>query len=363
MKVTTLLISTYLILVTLVATTPLNAESENHTLAVVTVTAAKKASRFQEITLPGTLSAIKDTSIRARTNGYIASYVADIGDKVKEGQLLATIESPETDQELNQALANYEQAKANLALAEISAKRWKTLGAENAVSKQEVDQKEADYLAKKADLNVAKANVKKYQDLKSYEKITAPFSGYISARSVDIGTLINAGSGPELFHITQSDMLRAYVNIPQTAVRNITNGQKADILIAEYPHAVFSGTVSRTSSALDANSRTRLIEVLVPNQEGKILPGMYCQVHFKVPQVDPAIIIPSNNAIIRAEGTLVAIVNKENKIHLQHVTLGRDFGTEIEILDGLKDGENIIDNPSDSLQEGQEVQITSAQKH
>jgi RND family efflux transporter MFP subunit len=363
MKVTTLLISTYLVLATLVATSPLKAESDNHTLSVVTVTPAKKASKFQDITLPGTLLAIKDTAIRARTNGYIASYVADIGDHVNEGQLLATIESPETDQELNQALASYDQAKANLNLAEISAKRWKTLGAENAVSKQEVDQKEADYLAKKADLNVAKANVKKYQDLKSYEKITAPFNGYISARNVDIGTLVSAGSGPELFHITQSNILRAYVNIPQTAVRNVRIDQKAEILIAEYPHAVFSGTVSRTSGALDASSRTRLIEVLVPNHDGKLLPGMYCQVHFKVPQVEPSIIIPSNNAIIRAEGTLVAILTKENKIHLQHVTLGRDFGTEIEILDGLSEGTNIIDNPSDSLQEGQQVQVTSAQKH
>ena len=363
MKVTTLLISTYLILVTLVATTPLNAESENHTLAVVTVTAAKKASRFQEITLPGTLSAIKDTSIRARTNGYIASYVADIGDKVKEGQLLATIESPEVDQDLNQALANYDQAKANLALAEISAIRWKSLGEQNAVSKQEVDQKEADYLARKADLNVAKANVKKYQDLKSYEKITAPFSGYISARNIDIGTLISAGSGPELFHITQSDLLRAYVNIPQSAVRNIAIGQKAEIHIAEYPRVSFRGTVSRTSSAIDVNSRTRLTEVLVKNDDGKLLPGMYCEVYFKLPQIEPNIIIPSNNAIIRAEGTLVATLDNENKIHLKHVTLGRDFGTEIEILDGLAEGTNIIDNPSDSLQEGQQVQVTSAQKH
>jgi RND family efflux transporter MFP subunit len=363
MKVTTLLISPYLLIVSMVATTLLHAESDNHALSSVTVTPAKKASKFQDITLPGTLLAIKDTAIRARTNGYIANYLADIGDYVREGQLLATIESPETDQELNQALASYEQAKANLNLAEISAKRWKTLGSENAVSKQEVDQKNADYLAKKADLNVAKAIVKKYQDLKGYEKIIAPFNGYISARNVDIGTLVSAGSGPELFHISQKNILRAYINIPQSAVLNVSINQAAEILIAEYAHTKFSGTVSRASGALDASSRTRLVEILVPNEDEKLLPGMYCQVHFKVPQVDQTIIIPSNNAIIRAEGTLVAVLTSENKVHLQHVILGRDFGTEIEILDGLKEGNSIIDNPSDSLQEGQQVQLSSSQTH
>ena len=339
----------------------LKAAEESSNQISVTVTLTQKAKRSQEITLPGALMAIKDTAIRARTNGYIGSYAVDIGDHVTEGQLLATIESPEVDQDLNQALANYDQAKANLELAQIAAKRWKNLGEKNAVSQQEVDQKEADYLSRKADLNVAKAHVKKYEDLKKYEQVVAPFSGSISVRNIDIGSLINAGTGPELFHITQSDMLRAYVNLPQSAVRSIKIGQTVEVLISEYPHTLFPAHITRISSALDAPSRTLLTEVLVPNHEGKLLPGMYCQVRLTLTQPEPAIVIPSNNTIIRADGTWVATLNAENKIHITKVLLGRDFGTEIEVLDGLIEGVRTINNPSDTLQEGQLVEIHNSQ--
>jgi len=363
MKLNALFLNFSLIFSILFCTDALKAENDTRNLTTVTTTVAKKAERFQDITLPGTLTAIKDTAIRARTNGYIGSYTADLGDQVKEGQTLATIESPEVDQDFNIALANYEQAKANLALAKVTAIRWKNLVEQKAVSQQEVDQKEADYLVRKADLNVAQANVNKYEELKNYKKIIAPFNGRISARNIDVGSLINAGSGPELFHITQSDMLRVYVNIPQSAIRNLTIGQIADVLVSEYPHKVFAAHISRISSALDSTSRTLLVEVVLPNREGIILPGMFCQVHLKIPQVEVAIIIPSNDIIIRADGTWVATLPKEGKIHLQKVTLGRDFGSEIEILNGLNEGTRCVNNPSDTLQEDQVVEVVDSQIH
>jgi RND family efflux transporter MFP subunit len=322
----------------------------------VSVIIARSASATREFTLPGTLQAFVDTAIHARTSGYLGKWYVDIGDRVKEGQTLATIESPEVDQELNQARANLLQARANLDLARISAERWKALGEQSAVSQQDVDQRSADFEARKADVAAAEANVQRLEQLQSFEKIAAPFDGVISARRVDIGNLISAGSGPELFHLAQSDVLRAYVNVPQSYVPDVRLGVPVDVLVAEFPKKVFQGRIVRFAGALDPASRTLLLEVQIPNPAGELFAGMFCQLRFHLATATPAILIPSNDAIVRAEGTLVATITDGSAIHLQRVTLGRDFGTRIEVLAGLADGQRVVDNPSDALTEGQPVE-------
>jgi RND family efflux transporter MFP subunit len=321
----------------------------------VNVVTARRAPATEGLLLPGTLQAFEDTSIRARTSGYISRWDVDIGDRVKRGQTLALIDSPEVDQELNQARANLEQALANLELARVTAVRWKALGLQNAVAQQDVDQKAADFEARKADVDAARANVERLEQLKGFETVTAPFDGVISRRNVDVGTLIGAGAGPELFHLSQGDTLRAYVDVPQRYVPDIHPGVPVNVEVAEFPRDRFPGKVARLAGAMDAASRTLQVEIEVPNGAGRLIAGMFCEVRFKLTSANPPILIPSNDAIIRSDGTLVAIVTGEDTIHLQKVTLGRDFGTRIEILDGLPEGSRVVENPTDALLEGQSV--------
>ena len=327
----------------------------------VDVTVARRANAVDNLLLPGTLQAFVDTAIRARTNGYIAKWLADIGDRVKAGQTLAIIESPEVDRELNQARASLEQAQANLELARVTAERWKTLGLQNAVAKQDIDQKNADYEARQADVAAAKANVERLEQLKGFETVAAPFDGVISTRNVDIGTLINAGSGPELFHLSQSDTLRAYLDVPQRYVPDIRVGVPVDVEIAEFPQGRFPGKVARFAGAMDAASRTLQVEVEIPNHDGRLFAGMFCEVRLHLTAANPPVLIPSNDAIIRSAGTLVAVVTDRNTIHLQAVKLGRDFGAQIEVLDGLPENARIVENPTDTLSEGQAVEPVAAE--
>ena len=327
----------------------------------VDVTVARRANAVDNLLLPGTLQAFVDTAIRARTNGYIAKWLADIGDRVKAGQTLAIIESPEVDRELNQARASLEQAQANLELARVTAERWKTLGLQNAVAKQDIDQKNADYEARQADVAAAKANVERLEQLKGFETVAAPFDGVISTRNVDIGTLINAGSGPELFHLSQSDTLRAYLDVPQRYVADIRVGVPVDVEIAEFPQERFPGKVARFAGAMDAASRTLQVEVEIPNHDGRLFAGMFCEVRLHLTAANPPVLIPSNDAIIRSAGTMVAVVTDRNTIHLQAVKLGRDFGAQIEVLDGLPENARIVENPTDTLSEGQVVEPVPAE--
>ena len=325
----------------------------------VNVFIARRQTAARELVLPGALQAYDDAAIHARTNGYLGKWFVDIGDRVKAGQVLAKIDSPEVDQELRQARANLDVARANLELARVTAERWKALGAQNAVAQQEVDQRVADYAAQRADVAAAEANVRRLGELQQFETITAPFAGVISTRNIDVGDLINAGSGPELFHLSRSDVLRAYVNVPQSEVADIRAGLPVDVLLDEFPHEVFSGRVARFAGALDAASRTLLVEVDIPNPAARLFPGMFCRLRFRLPS-DPAILIPSSDAIIRADGTLVATVTGQNTVHFQKVALGRDFGTQIEIRDGLAEGQRVIGNPSDALVEGEAVEVLAS---
>jgi RND family efflux transporter MFP subunit len=317
----------------------------------VNVIIAARATAVRELVLPAALQAFDDTAIHARASGYLGKWLVDIGDHVKAGQTLAVIDSPEIDQELRQARANLEVATANRELARVTADRWKSLGGQHAVAQQDVDQRVADYAARQADTAAAEANVQRLEEMQQFETVTAPFDGVISVRNIDVGALISAGSGPELFHISQSGTLRVYVNVPQAYVPDMKVGLPVDVLVDEFPGENFPGKVVRFAGALDAASRTLLVEVQIPNAKAELFPGMFCRLRFRLPS-DPAILIPSNDAIIRAEGTLVAVVTPENTLHFQKVSLGRDFGTQIEVRAGLAEGSHIVDNPGDSLSEG-----------
>jgi membrane fusion protein (multidrug efflux system) len=321
----------------------------------VNVVVAARSTAARELLLPATLQAYEEAAIHARVGGYLGKRLVDIGDRVKAGQVLAVIESPEIDQELRQDRANLEVARANLKLARLTAERWQSLGAQHAVAQQDVDQRVADYAVRQADVTAAQANGQRLEEMQRFETIVAPFDGVISARNVEVGDLVNAASGPELFHLSQSRTLRVYVNVPQADVPDIRAGLPVDVLVEEFPGTAFGGQVVRYAGALDAASRTLLVEVQIPNPQGELFPGMFGRLRFHLPS-NPAILIPSNDAIIRADGTLVAVVTAANTIHLQAVALGRDFGTRIEIRHGLDEGAHVVDNPSDSLSEGREVE-------
>jgi RND family efflux transporter MFP subunit len=329
--------------------------SESASRPIVTVLVARVSKVPTLVTLPAAIEAFQDTPIYARTTGYIARWSADIGDHVKMGQVMATIDGPDLDQELNQALASLAQAKANLELARISAVRWKELGAQNAVAQQDVDQKAADYAAGQAAVGAAQANVDRLSQLKDFQQVTAPYDGVVTARNAQVGALINAGSGTEIFHVAQVDPLRVFVNVPQSYVREVQKGLGVDILVPEFPGRAFHGEVDRFAGSLDSNSRTLLTEVRLPNPKSELFPGMFGQARFTFRAVQPAILLPSNAAIVNADGTLVATVDASDRIHLVHVKLGRDFGTQIEILSGLDPGTTVLSNPTDSLREGVEV--------
>lgn len=326
------------------------ARAESH--PAVNIVVAQPSAAAAELVLPATLQAYQDTGIFARTDGYLVKWFADIGDHVKAGQTLATLDAPELRQSLDQARANLAQAKANLELARVSAQRWKELGQQAAVAQQDVDQKNADYLARQADVLAAEANVARLAQLESYLTITAPFDGVITARNAEVGNLITANSTRELFHLAQTDTLRVYVNVPQSYFRSIHTDLPADVLVTEFPAETFGGKVVRASGAIDSATRTLRTEVELPNRDGRLLAGMFGQVKFRLPAGNAALFLPSNAVIVRADGTLVAKVDAANTIRLAPVRLGRDFGTQVEVLTGLQAGDRIVANPSDSLAEG-----------
>ncbi len=326
-------------------------------IPAVGVVVAARSSAPGDLLLPASLQAFEEAPIYARTNGYLSKWLVDIGDEVKTGQVLAIIEGPEVDQELNQARAALDQAKANLALAASSATRWKDLGTQNAVAQQEVDEKQADLLARGADVHAAEANVSRLTQLKQYQTITAPFDGVISARNVDIGALVTAGGGGrELFRLAQTKVLRVYASVPQTNSRAIKPGLDAEVLVNEFPGRVFKGKVVRIAGALDPNSRTLETEVQIPNENGELFAGMFGQVRFRLTPTEPAILIPSGSVIILANGAQVLTVTPNpHVIRTMPIKLGRDFGTQIEVLSGLPAGTLVVSTPNDGLVDGMTV--------
>jgi RND family efflux transporter MFP subunit len=308
--------------------------------------------------LPGNIQAFTDAPIYARTNGYLKKWYVDIGARVKAGQLLAVIDTPEVDQQLLQARADLNTAEANSNLSQITWKRYEDLKNTDSVSKQDVDNANGDYQAKKATEASSAANVKRLEDTKAFQNIYAPFGGVITARDTDIGQLIDQGSSTtqkELFHIAAIKTLRVYINVPQQYSIAAKPGLTADLTLGEYPGRRFQGTLVRTANAIDVASRTLLVEVDVNNATGELLPGAYTEVHLKLPNDIPTFILPVSALIFRAQGLQVATVDSNNKTKLVAITLGRDFGSQVEVLSGLNADDKVIVNPSDSVIDGEQV--------
>jgi len=349
------------ILPRLEATAALKKETQALNIVTVSVIKPRPGAVSQELILPGNMQAFVDTPIYARTNGYLKHWTADIGAHVKAGQLLAEIDTPEVDDQLHQARADLATAQANFRLAEKTAARWQALLKSESVSQQEADQTQGDMEAKKAALESARYNVARLEKLQSFKKIFAPYDGVITARNVDVGALIDAGSsggpGKELFHIASTKKLRVYVNVPQGYSRDAVPGVEADVTLAEFPGRAFKGSLVRNSQAIDAASRTMLAEVAVDNPTGELLPGAYAQVHLKLRATNMALVIPVNSLIFRADGIQVAVVLPDERVALKKILLGRDFGTEVEVLSGLDQTDVVIFNPSDSLTSGTKVRV------
>jgi RND family efflux transporter MFP subunit len=345
------------------ARTTLTAETDQAALTAVSVVSPKRTAPAQEITLPGNVQPFITSPVYARTNGYLRKWYFDIGAHVKQGQLLAVIETPEVDQQLEQSISNLDTARANLALAEITKNRYQGLLKSNAVAQQDVDNAVGTYNANKAIVEASQANVKQLQALQSFEKIYAPFDGVITARNTDIGDLINSGSTSnvktDLFHIAQPGVLRVYVNVPEEYSRGIKVGMTADLSLAEFPGRTFQGKLVRTADAINVTTRTLLIEIDVENPTGTLLTGSYAEVHLAIPAEASTFLLPVNTLLFRSEGLRVGIV-KNGKVVLAAVTPGHDFGNEIEIVSGLQSDDQVILNPPDSIVSGQGVQIVQA---
>lgn len=335
---------------------------ETDAVAVPTVAVVKPQSEASkdELILPGNLQAFAESPIFARTNGYLVRWTKDIGSKVQKGELLAVIDTPEVDQELSQARAARDQVKSALGLAKISADRWANLRKSDSVSQQEADQQASNYQQAEANLAAADANVRRLEQLESFKNVYAPFSGVLTRRNVDPGALINSGAGvagKELFDIARVDPLRVFVSVPQAYAPAMKVGTKADITLQELPKQKFAGTIARTADAIDPATRTLNTEVDVPNKDGKLLPGSFGQVHFATGTAVPRITIPVNAMLFRAEGPQVAVVDSDSKVQLRSITIGQDFGARLEILGGIDVNDQIIINPSDSLENGQKVSV------
>jgi RND family efflux transporter MFP subunit len=358
------------------------AKEQVEALPRVNVVPVTRSGARTDLVLPGSIQAVTEAPILARADGYIKTRLVDIGDHVKTGQLVAEIEAPELDQQvvqaranlqethaaLDQADANYQQGKANTELAGVTARRWSNLASKGVVSRQENDQYQAQYQAQAASLqslekaiaaahsNVAssEANLARLEELQSYKLVRAPFDGVITLRNVDVGALITAGN-TLLFRVAQTNVLRTYVNVPQTNAGAIHVGQAASLTVSNLPERRFPGTVARTSNSLDPGSRTLLVEVQVRNTDGSLLPGMYTDVDLNSSRADPPLRIPGDALVMRSDGPQVALVPPDHVVHFQRIDIGRDFGDHLEVSGGLADGDLVIPNPSDAIREGVKV--------
>jgi multidrug efflux pump subunit AcrA (membrane-fusion protein) len=327
------------------------------------------------LTLPGTVNALMESSVYAQVSGYIKAWHVDIGGKVTAGQLLAEIDTPVTDQQLKQAAESVKQAEANLNLAKVTAARYNELLAKNAVSQQDADNQNAQQKVQEANLSAAQAFESGIEKTEAFKQVRAPFDGVVTARRIDVGDFVSAtgqtatatdtSSGPsqtgtpnqELFRVAQTRTLRVYVNVPEQYANTTRPGVKATLVLASSPHEPVTGTLVRTADAIDPNSLTLLSEVDVDNAAGKLLPGGYAQVHFDIVASHPPLVIPGNALIFRQEGPQVGVVDGDGTVHLKKITIGRDMGTELEVATGIEASDQIIVNPSDSLADGQKVQI------
>jgi len=333
-------------------------ETRELAVPIVAVITAEKGAPQQDIVLPGTMQAFTDAAIYARTNGYLRKWYADIGSRVRTGQVLADIDSPEVEQQLEQARADLATADANARLAQSTAERYRDLIKTDSVSKQDLDNANGSLEAKLTAVNSAKANVRRLEQLHGFGQVTAPFDGVVTARNTDVGALIDSGSNAkELFHVAAVHRLRVFVNVPEIYSRAAQTGMKADLTLAEFPGRAFTGTLARTAQSIDTASRTLLTEIDVENAKGELLPGSYAEVHLKLPGAQSTYKLPVNAIIFRTEGVRVAVVGEDGKVTLLPVTIGRDYGDSLEVVSGLSGRERIIVNAPDSIEAGQAVRV------
>ena len=354
------------------------AAAEIESVPVVNVVQVERAPGTSELVLPGNIQAVMEAPILARSSGYVKKRYADIGDRVKAGQLLAEIEGPELEQQvrqakasvdqadsnLEQAVANLEQGKTTAQLAKVTAARWKNLADRGVVSKQENDRYQAEAEAQishvvalekgvgaaRGSIGMAQASLARLTEIQGYQKVRAPFAGVITQRSVDVGALITEGA-TLLFRIAQTDRLRTFVNVPQAHASAVRVGQPAQVMVADLPKRKFPGTVTRSANALDPATRTLLTEIQLPNADGALMPGMYADVNLSTPRKDPPMLIPGDTLVVRAGGPQVAVVGPDKTIHFQSIQLGRDYGDRLEVLTGLEAGQQVVVNPGDSIRE------------
>ena len=333
-------------------------ETERETVPTVAVVYPQSEKPDEEFVLPGSLQAYEESPIYARTSGYLVRWYKDIGSKVTKGELLAKIDAPEVDQELNQTRAARRQTLAQMELAKISADRWENLRKSDSVSAQEADQQASGYKQSQANLAAADANVRRLEQLEGFKDVYAPFSGVLTRRNVDPGALINAGAGVagrELFDIARVDPLRVFTSVPQAYAPSIKVGSRTVVTLQEFPGQKFVGKVARTAEAIDPATRTLLTEVDVPNKDGRLLPGSFGEVHFAIGTNVNKVTVPVNAMLFRAEGPQVAVVGSDNRVRLRRINIGRDYGTTLEILGGVSATDRIVINPADSLEDGQHV--------
>ncbi len=335
----------------------LRAETRELAIPTVSVVSPAAGKAAAGLSLPAEIKAFTEAPVHARANGYLKRRLVDIGAVVEAGQLLAEIDTPELDQELARTRAELAQADAALGLARITAARWAELLKTASVSEQEAAEKQADLALKSATVEAGRANVRRLEELQSFARVTAPFAGVITARNIDLGDLISANSGRELFRLAQTRTLRVFVRVPQTAARSIATGLTAELTLPELPGRVFAAKVARTAGAMEPGSRTLLTELEVDNAQGEILAGSYAQVRFRELKQEAALTLPANTLIFRAEGPQVGVVNGDGKVEVRRVEVGRDFGPTIEILEGISLGDRVILNPADSLVSGVTVRL------
>lgn len=340
----------------------LRAETLKLSIPTVTVVAPTPGESGCHLPLPAEIKPWLETPIYARANGYLKRRLVDIGDHVEAGQLLAEIDTPELDQELDRAQALQAQAEAASELAKMTSARWTLLSKTKAVSEQENDEKQADFKLKAATAESARAEVRRLQKLRSFTHLTAPFAGTITVRNIDSGDLIVAASGKELFHLAQAHKLRVFVQVPQAMARSVSPGQNAEMTLPELSGRAFSAKVIRTANVIAADSRTLLVELHVDNPKEEVLAGSYAQVRFTEAAMESALTLPANTVLFRAKGPQIGVVKEDGSVELRTVKLGRDFGQTIEILTGVASKDRVIVNPSDSLESGTRVSIKETSK-
>ncbi len=341
-------------------------ETEAETVPTVAIVHPQSEKPDEDLVLPGSLLAYEESPIYARTSGYLVRWYKDIGSRVNKGELLAKIDTPEVDQELNQSRAAREQIVAQVELAKISADRWEALRKTDSVSAQEADQQTSGYKQAQANLAAADANVRRLEQLEGFKDVYAPFTGVLTRRNVDPGALINAGAGAagrELFDLAKVDPLRVYTSVPQAYAPYIKVGAKTVVTLQEFPGQKFVATVARTAESIDPGTRTLLTEVDVPNKDARLLPGSFGEVHFAVGSGVNKVTVPVNTMLFRSQGAQVAVVGSDGKVQLRPITIGRDYGASLEILGGVATGDQIVVNPSDSLEDGQQVNIAQPQQN